>query len=99
MADPPRGHDADPVDSGADDLEDALLEGDRTIQAGGARAALAYPLFRRIYLAALVSNIGSWMQTVVLAAFVFNVTRSSTDVGLMTLASWDRCSSFRPSGA
>ena len=37
-------------------------------------------------LAALVSNIGSWMQTVVLAAFVFNLTGSSTDVGLMTLA-------------
>jgi predicted MFS family arabinose efflux permease len=67
-------------------VEDALLEGDRVIQVGGARAALGYPVFRRIYLAALVSNIGSWMQTVILAAFVFNITGSSTDVGLMTLA-------------
>jgi predicted MFS family arabinose efflux permease len=85
LADPPPG-DAGSVDSGADDVEDALLEGDRTIEAGGARAALGYPVFRRIYLAALVSNVGSWMQTVVLAAFVFNQTGSSTDVGLMTLA-------------
>jgi predicted MFS family arabinose efflux permease len=86
LADPPPAGDGDSVDSGADDVEDALLEGDRTIEAGGARAALAYPVFRRIFVAALVSNIGSWMQTVVLAAFVFHLTGSSTDVGLMTLA-------------
>src|SRR5271170_3317349 len=86
LADPTPRPDSGPVESGAADLEDALLEGDRPLQVGGARAALGYPVFRRIYLAALVSNIGSWMQTVVLAAFVFNLTGSSTDVGLMTLA-------------
>jgi predicted MFS family arabinose efflux permease len=74
------------ADSSVEDVEDALLEGDRTVEAGGARAAFRYPVFRRVYLAALVSNIGSWMQTVILAAFVFNVTGSSTDVGLITLA-------------
>ena len=86
MADP--GPDGDPssIDSGAEDVEDAFLEGDRILEVGGARAALGYPVFRRIYLSALTSNIGSWMQTVVLAAFVFNITGSSTDVGLMTLA-------------
>lgn len=47
---------------------------------------MRYPVFRRVYLAALVSNVGNWMQTVVLAAFVFHLTGSSTDVGLMTLA-------------
>jgi predicted MFS family arabinose efflux permease len=73
-------------EGGVEDVEDALLEGDRTVETGGARAAIAYPVFRRVYLAALVSNIGSWMQTVILAAFVFNVTGSSTDVGLITLA-------------
>ena len=86
MPDP--GPDGDPnsTDSGAEDVEDAFLEGDRVLEVGGARAALGYPVFRRIYLSALTSNIGSWMQTVVLAAFVFNITGSSTDVGLMTLA-------------
>ena len=86
MAEPLPGGDPNSIESGAEDVEDALLEGDRVIQVGGARAALGYPVFRRIYLAALVSNIGSWMQTVILAAFVFNITGSSTDVGLMTLA-------------
>ncbi len=86
MADPLPEGDPRSTEFGAEDVEDALLEGDRVIQVGGARAALGYPVFRRIYLAALVSNIGSWMQTVILAAFVFNITRSSTDVGLMTLA-------------
>ena len=56
---------------GPEDVEDALLEGDRTLEAGTARAALRYPVFRRIFLASLVSSIGTWMQTVVLAAFVY----------------------------
>ncbi|MGH9078883.1 MAG: MFS transporter [Acidimicrobiales bacterium] len=86
MSDPPRLRGAGPVDAGAQDVEDALLEGDRAIEAGGARAALRYPVFRRVFFAALVSNVGNWMQTVVLAAFVFNLTGSSIDVGLMTLA-------------
>ncbi len=86
LTDPPRPDDGGPADSATQDVEDALLEGDRVIETGGARAALRYPLFRRVFFAALVSNIGSWMQTVVLAAFVFNLTHSSTAVGLMTLA-------------
>ncbi len=86
LTDPPRPQLAGRGESGAQDVEDALLEGDRALETGGARAALHYPVFRRIFGAALVSNVGNWMQTVVLAAFVFNLTGSSTDVGLMTLA-------------
>jgi len=86
------------IDSGAEDVEDAFLEGDRVLEVGGARAALGYPLFRRIYLASLTSNIGSWMQTVVLAAFVFKTTGSSTDVGLMTLAQLGPLFLFSPIG-
>jgi predicted MFS family arabinose efflux permease len=71
---------------GPEDVEDALLEGDRALDRSTARAALRYPVFRRVFLAALVSNIGSWMQTVVLAAFVFKTTSSSTDVSLIVLA-------------
>jgi predicted MFS family arabinose efflux permease len=86
LTDPPRPRDAGPADAqDVEDVEEALLEGDRAIEAGGARAALRYRVFRRVFLAALVSNVGNWMQTVVLAAFVFNLTGSSTDVGLMTL--------------
>lgn len=87
-----------PADSGVHDVEDALLEGDRALETSGARAALRYPVFRRVYLAALVSNIGNWMQTVVLAAFVFHLTGSSTDVGLMTLAQLGPLFLFAPVG-
>jgi predicted MFS family arabinose efflux permease len=89
LTDSPRPREPGPAgsaDGDFEDVEDALLEGDRALESGGARAALRYPIFRRVFLAALVSNIGNWMQTVVLAAFVFDLTGSSTDVGLMTLA-------------
>ena len=105
LTDPPRPRDAGPADPPTD-VEDALLEGDRALEAGGARAALRYPVFRRVYLAALVSNIGNWMQTVVLAAFVFNLTGSSTDVGLddtrparARCSCWRRSVAWRPTGS
>lgn len=67
-------------------MEDALLEGDRTFAPGTARAALSYPTFRRVYLGSLLSNIGSWMQNVVLAAYGYDLTGSATYVSLLTLA-------------
>ena len=68
------------------ELEDALAEGDRTLAVGTAGAALRYPVFRRVFFGALLSNIGSWMQNVILGAYVFEKTHSSTDVGLVSLA-------------
>ena len=53
---------------------------------GGARAAFSYPTFRRVYFGALLSNIGSWMQTVILGAFIYRQTGSATYVALGTLA-------------
>lgn len=75
-----------PDESAVEDLEDALLEGDRGVRVGTARAALAYPTFRRVYVGSLLSNIGSWMQNVILGAYVYQQTQSSTWVGLFTLA-------------
>jgi len=87
---PVHGNDEVPPSSSADlaveDLEDALLEGDRSVEVGTARAALASPTFRRVYFGSLLSNIGSWMQNVVLGAYVYEQTGSSTYVGLVTLA-------------
>jgi len=75
------------VEPGVDLLvEDALIDGDRPVERGGARAAFAYPTFRRVYVGALLSNIGSWMQTVILGAFVYNQTGSAAYVALATLA-------------
>jgi MFS family permease len=69
-----------------EDSEDALLEGDRPFAPGTARAALAHRTFRMVFFGAFASNIGTWMQNVVLGAFAYTLTRSPTFVGLLTLA-------------
>jgi len=69
-----------------EDAEDALLEGDRAFAAGSARAALAYPTFRRIFTGALLSNIGSWMQNVVLGAYALKLTGSPVFVSMLGFA-------------
>jgi len=69
-----------------EDTEDALLEGDRPFAAGTARAALSYPVFRRVYTGALLSNIGSWMQNVVLGAYGYSITHSATFVSMLSFA-------------
>ncbi len=69
-----------------EDTEDALLEGDRPFAAGTARAALSYPIFRRVYTGAFLSNVGSWMQNVVLGAYGYSLTHSATFVSLLAFA-------------
>lgn len=71
---------------GADDVEDALLEGDRTFEPGTARAAFSHPTFRTVYLGAFASNIGTWMQNVVLGALAYDLTESGLFVGLVIAA-------------
>lgn len=66
-----------------EDSEDAYLEGDRTFEAGTARAAFAHPTFRRVYLGAFASNIGTWMQNVVLGALAWNLTHSTAFLTLI----------------
>ena len=67
---------ARPTTCAWEDAEDALLEGDRAFVAGTARAALRYPTFRTVFFGAFLSNIGSWMQNVVLGAFAYKITGS-----------------------
>jgi len=69
-----------------EDTEDAFLEGDRPFAPGTARAALSYPVFRRVFIGALLSNIGSWMQNVVLGAYGYSLTHSATFVSLLAFA-------------
>lgn len=76
----------EPSPPGREDAEDALLEGDRTFAPGTVRAALAYPTFRTIYVGSLLSNIGSWMQNVVLTAYAFELTGSATFVSVIAFA-------------
>lgn len=69
-----------------EDVQDALLEGDRTFTPGTARSAWSHPVFRTVYLGAFASNIGTWMQNVVLGALAYDLTGSGVFVGIVTAA-------------
>jgi MFS family permease len=71
---------------GAADAEDALVDADRPIAPGTARAALTYPTFRRLYWGAFGSNIGSWMQNAVLGAYALKLTGTADFVGIIVFA-------------
>lgn len=78
---------SEPPDDGAELLvEDAIVDGDLPVRRGTAKAAFTYPVFRRVYFGSLLSNIGSWMQNVILGAFVYHQTGSASYVALITLA-------------
>ena len=63
--------------------DDAIVHG---FQPGSARAALAYPRFRRMWAASFSSNIGTWMQNVVLPLYVLDRTGKASTVGIMVFA-------------
>lgn len=69
-----------------EELEDALLEGDRPVRRGTARAALRSATFRRVYVGSLLSNIGTWMQNLILGAFAYDLTGSPAFVSYVTFA-------------
>jgi MFS family permease len=69
-----------------EDAVDALEDGDRTIRSGSARAALGHTVFRRVFIGAFLSNIGSWMQNVVLGALAYELTGSPAFVGVLLFA-------------
>ena len=77
-------HEADA--SFADDCTDAHVDGDRAYRPGTARAAIQHRTFRTVFLGAFASNIGTWMQNVVLGALAYDLTRSGVFVGIMTAA-------------
>ncbi len=70
----------------AEEIIDADREGDRPFAPGTARAALSYSAFRRIYTGWLASNIGTWMQNVVLTQWAFFLTKSPTFVSIVIFA-------------
>jgi MFS family permease len=66
--------------------EDATLEGDAPYAPGSARAALAHREFRIVWLGALGSNVGTWMQNVALGVFGYQLTHSAQFVALLGFA-------------
>ena len=73
-------------DACVEDVVDALEDGDRTIRTGSAMAALRHKVFRRVFIGAFLSNIGSWMQNVVLGALAYDLTGSPAFVGVLLFA-------------
>jgi MFS family permease len=69
-----------------EEIEDALVDGDRPFAPGSARAALSHPTFRRVFTGSFLSNIGTWMQNVVLGALAWDLTHSATFVGVILFA-------------
>jgi predicted MFS family arabinose efflux permease len=66
-----------------EDATDALVDGDVAYTRGTARAALAHRAFRIVWGGTFASNVGTWMQNVILAAFAYELTRSTTFVGVL----------------
>jgi MFS family permease len=71
---------------GLEDVEDALVDGDIPYQRGTAQAALRHRNFRIVYLGTFASNIGTWMQNVVLGAYALKLTGSAAFVGIVFFA-------------
>ncbi|MEO6628151.1 MAG: MFS transporter [Aquihabitans sp.] len=70
----------------AEQVEDAYVEGTRTLVPGTARSAISHRTFRIVYFGAFASNIGTWMQNVVLGALAYSLTKSAVFVGIMMAA-------------
>ncbi|HEV7523825.1 MAG TPA: MFS transporter [Acidimicrobiia bacterium] len=66
-----------------EDVEDALVDGDVPYQRGTAAAALRNRNFRIVYSGTFASNIGTWMQNVILGAYGLALTHSGFYVGLL----------------
>ncbi len=71
-----------------EEIEDAVVDGDSVVPArsGTARAALSHRTFRIVFLGAFASNVGTWMQNVVLGAYAYDITHSATFVGIIIFA-------------
>ena len=69
-----------------EEFEDALVDGDVPFQRGTAQAALRHRNFRIIYFGMFASNIGTWMQNVVLGAYAPEAHRFAFFVGLVFFA-------------
>ena len=69
-----------------EEAEDAFLDGDRTAEVGTIRTALRHRDFRTLFLGMFASNIGTWMQNVIVAAMAYNITKSPFFVSLVGFA-------------
>ncbi len=82
------GSSADDAVVSIEEIEDAVLDGDSPIgpKRGTATSAFRHRTFRVVFLGFFASNIGTWMQNVVLGAYAYDITHSSTFVGIVIFA-------------
>lgn len=73
-------------ESELEQVEDALVDGDVAYQRGTAQAALRHRNFRIVYTGTFLSNIGTWMQNVILGAYALDLTNNGAFVGLLFFA-------------
>ena len=66
-----------------EDVEDALVDGDVPYQRGTAAAALRNRNFRIVYSGTFASNVGTWMQNVIIGEYALKLTGSGAYVGLL----------------
>jgi MFS family permease len=71
---------------GPEDVADAIIDGDRPLVRGTAQAALRHRAFRIVWAGTFASNIGTWMQNVLLGAYGFTLTHSATYVAVLFFA-------------
>jgi MFS family permease len=67
-------------------VEDALVDGDVAYQRGTAQAALRHRDFRIVYAGTFASNVGTWMQNVILGAYMLDTTGKGSWVSLVFFA-------------
>jgi MFS family permease len=73
-------------DPSAESATDALVDGDQPLATGTAVAALRHRDFRVVWAGTFASNIGTWMQNVLLGAFALDLTGDPSYVGLVFFA-------------
>jgi MFS family permease len=73
-------------DPHAEEATEAVIEGDVPYRRGTAQAALRNRDFRIFWGGTFASNIGTWMQNVLLGAFGYELTGSAVFVGVLFFA-------------
>src|SRR5438067_7503431 len=74
------------LDADSELFTDAIEDGDITFASGTARAAIRHHDFRVFWQGLFASNIGTWMQNVIVAAYVQKLTGDARWVGLVAFA-------------
>ena len=80
------GHRAEGHEPDTDEATEAIIEGELGFRRGTAQAALRNRDFRIFWGRTFASNIGTWMQNVLLGAFGYELTGSAVFVGILFFA-------------